>query len=475
METVLTSDFSGGCVGSPRFAASGISMRYWPSALGLVVAMGAAADARAAFDCNHSITGSGTSYSVLFNTPAGFTATESAAASCDVSVPVTVSLPPGVIAVFSADYRGFLDGGSIGSILVHTNGQVAGETVKGEFDGLFFSQYGRFFDSDTSFDSTTLIELLAAGDPASFFVVDSIDYAIAWAIPEDLQISADQLAAARTGAVTHLNGTFGLLNGATQPLGDDDGVALIGGVGSVTLGVNARMSLLDGFSIHGGAAFVDQQSVGASMTGALLGGSLRYLAPGDDVVRPFAEAGLKAAPALSLSFSRTYETSVGTTAATGFTTGAFFGGFIRGGALVAPDANNDIVFSASLAQDGLSTAAYEEKLDGTNLFAASAPAQTGTFTTIKAGVDWTTRPSADLALTFSGALGHTFANNHVATEIAFAGDFTSAPVGESFVEYGVRAGYEINRKTSIGAFVHGVTGAVSGTHLQVGGDARVSF
>jgi hypothetical protein len=474
METLLTSGSSGGCTGSPHTGV-GIRMRYWPSALGLVVAMGAAADARAVFDCSHSITGSGTSYSVLFNSADGFTSTEPVPATCDVSVPVTVSLPPGVIAVFSADYRGFVDEGSTGSIFVDTNGQLAGAAVKGEFDGLFFSQYGRFFDTDTSFDSTTWIELLAAGDPASFFVVDSIDYAIIWVAPEDLQPSAAQLAAARTGVVTHLNGTFDLLNGAGEPLEGDDRVALIGGVGSVTLGVNARMSLLDGFSIHGGAAFVDQQSVGASTTGALFSGSLRYLAPGDDVVRPFAEAGLKAAPALSFGFSRSYETSTGTMTATGSTTGAFFGSFIRGGALVAPDASNDIVFSASLARDWLSTAAYDETLDSTNLFAASAQAQTGTFTTLKAGIDWTTRPSADFALTFSGALGHTFAHDHVATEIAFAGDFTSAPVSESFVEYGVRAGYEISRTTSIGAFVHGVTGAVSGTHLQFGGDARVSF
>ena len=136
--------------------------------------------------------------------------------------------------------------------------------------------------------------------------------------------------------------------------------------------------------------------------------------------------------------------------------------------------------STAISRDALSSSegsadAYDETLDSTNLCAASVPAQTGSYTTAKVGVDWTTRPAPELALTLSGAVGHTMAQDDVATSIAFAGDFTSAGVSESFVEYGARAAYQINDATSIGAFVHGVTGAVSGPHVQFGGDARVSF
>jgi hypothetical protein len=433
-----------------------------------------------AFDCDISVTPSpdGTAYTVIFDGIEGFFAEVGSAAQCDISVPID-QLPDGVFAVFSADFRGFLNEGAVGQMLVLNGGQLVGVIVSaegGDIDGLFFSGFAGSNGTGDAIVSSIDLEVLDFDDPGSIFDLDTIDYLeLARATADALQASADQLAAARTGVVTHLNGTFDLLLGATRPLAYDDRAGLIGGIGSVTLGVNGQMSLLDGFSLHGGAAFVDQSSVGANTTGGLFAGAVRYLAPGDDLIRPFAEGGLKAAPALNLAFSRSYETSVGTTTATGSTTGAFFGAFIRGGALVAPDTNNDILFTATLAQDWLSTAGYDETLDGSNLFAASVPEQTGTFTTVKAGVDWTTRPMPALDLTFSGALGLTHAHDEVETGIAFAGTFLSAGVSEGFVEYGARAGYQVTEAVNIGAFVHGVTGAVSGTHVQIGGDAHVSF
>jgi hypothetical protein len=453
-------------------------MRHWPSALGLVAAMGAASGALGAncadgyIDFVYPPDQDPPTVSVLFDQ---FVAGEGDQATCALSTPLADALPPGVVAVYQADYRGFINPGAVGELLVLNNGRLVGVVIE-NVDDFFFQGWVGSNSSGNAIESLIALELLAVLDPADILALDTIDYIeLARATTDSLQASTNQLAAARTGVVTHLNGTFDLLNSAGEPLEGDDRVALIGGIGSVTLGVNARMTLLDGFSVLGGAAFVDQESTGASTSGALFGASMRYVAPVNGTLRPFAEAGLKVAPALNLRFSRSYETSAGTSTPTGSTTGSFYGGFLKGGVLVAPDLDNDIVFSAALAQDWLATAAYEETLDGTNLFAASVPAQTGAFTTVKAGVDWTTRPATDLSLTFSGALGYTLAHNEVSTAIAFVGDFTSAGVSESFVEYGARAAYRINHATSIGAFVHGVTGAVSGTHVQVGGDARVSF
>jgi hypothetical protein len=416
-----------------------------------------------AYDCSISVTPSpdGSTYSVIFDGVEGFFAEAGAPAHCDLDVPID-QLPPGVFAVYGADYRGFLNEGTTGRMFVDNAGQLIAVVVSAEgdvVDGLFFSGYSGSNGSGDAIVSAIDLELLDFEDPFSIFVLETIEYLeLARATTEALQASADQLAAARTGLVTHLNATFDLLQGAGRPLEEDD-----------------RKHLGNGFSIHGGAAYTDQSSAGASASGPLFSGSLRYLAPGEELVRPFAEGGLKAAPALNLGFSRSYETSTGTTSATGSTTGAFFGGFITGGILVAPDVSNEVVFSATLAQDWLRTGPYDETLDGTNLFAASVAEQAGSFTRVKAGLDWTTRPLPELALTFSGAVGHTFAHRDVETGIAFAGTFVSAGLSEGFVEYGARAGYELNDATSIGAFVRGVTGAESGTHLQFGGDAHVSF
>ena len=161
--------------------------------------------------------------------------------------------------------------------------------------------------------------------------------------------------------------------------------------------------------------------------------------------------------------------------ATGNGSGSFYGGYLKGGVLVAPDPSNDIVFAATLGKDWLSTGAYSETLSGSNLFAASSPAQTGSFDTVKLGAEWTTRLVPQLEVTVSGAVGRTIAENTVSSDVAFASSYTGAARSENFVEYGLRAGHDIVEGTNVGVFVHGTTGDYSGTHLQVGGDLHVRF
>jgi hypothetical protein len=239
--------------------------------------------------------------------------------------------------------------------------------------------------------------------------------------------------------------------------------------------VTGRKSLGSGFSLLGGAAYVDQTAGGAKTSGLVFSGTARYVTPDDALLRPFGEVGLHAAPALSLSFTRQYATSLGTATATGSANGSFYGGYLKGGVLVAPDPSNDIVFAASVGKDWLNTGAYTETMSGSNLFAASAAAQTGSFDTVKLGAEWTTRMVPQLEVTVSGAVGRTIAENTVSSDVAFAGSFTGAARSENFVEYGLRAGHDIVEGTNVGVFVHGTTGDYSGTHMQVGGDLHVRF
>lgn len=455
-------------------------MRYLPLAFSLVVALGAATGARG-YDCQFSVTPDpgGTSYSVLFDGPEGFFAELDRPAECDISVPV-VALPPGVVAVYSADYRGFLVEDATARMFVVNNGRLVEVVVATGADPilgeLFFSDYVGSNPAGTAIDSLIALELLAALDPFAFFQLDTIDYAeFARTTFDDIQLSVDQLAVGRTALVTHLNTRFDLLAGAGQELDGPDRYGIVGGVGSVTLGVNGKISVDDGLSLLGGLAFVDQAAGGSNAAGVIATGAARYVTPDTDLVRPFAELGFKAAPMLGLSFTRSYETSLGTSTATGSTSGSFLGAYVRGGVLVAPDPDNEIVLSASFDRDWLSTAGYAETFSDSNLFAASVPAQTGTFDTLKAGADWTTRVADDVKLTLTGAVGHTFAHSPVTADVAFAGGFSAAGVSESFVQYGVGASYEIAEGSSVGLFVHAATGAVSGTHAQVGGTFHVRF
>lgn len=438
--------------------------------------------------CSHpppTVSPDGSAYTLLYDF---FTAMPLTPISCSASVTFADPVPTGTVAVFSADYRGFLSDPdpTKARMRVTQDGRVEDVTVTQDSfvdsddpdlgGSIFHSGYAGSNGAGTGIDSQVALGFVDWEFSDSEFTVDSIDYnELARANVSDLFDSASDLSAARTGTVTQLNGTMDLLAGAGRPFASGDGIDVVGGVGSVTLGVQGRMTLTEELMVHGGIAFIDQHSANASATGVAGTVALRYAPQTGDGFQPFADVGIKVAPGMGLSLSRSYLTNQGTSTVSGQTTGTFLGAYVSGGVLVAPDPNNDIVFSASFARDSLSTAAYSETLNGSNLFAASAPAQTGVFDTMKAGAAWTTRPLDNVEVTLHGAVGATIAETPVKTNIAFAGGTTSAAVSEAFVEYGVRAGTEFSPGAQAGLFVHATTGAISGTHAQIGGDLRVQF
>ena len=388
-------------------------------------------------------------------------------------------IPPGTVIAYSADYRGSLDPTSTASISIVNGGLVSQGTVVAT--GANPPPNNVSFSNIVGTNSTTLtsdieLALLSYDDPANQFSLETIDYTeLGRTTLADVQASIDLLAADHTALITHLNATADLVTGAGQKFEQGDGVTALGGIGSFTLGATGRRSLEGGLTLLGGAAAFSQSAGGAAATGFLFSGSLRYLAPDDGLVRPFGEVGLLAAPVMGMSFTRSYATSTGTTTASASAFGGLYGGFIKGGALLAPDPDTELVFAATLAKDWLLTGAYTESLSGSNLFAASASAQTGSFDTVKLGADWTTKVTPMVDVTLSGALGATIAENAVSTNVTFAGAFNGAPRSEMFAEYGARVGYRIDPSQSIGAFVHGSSGQFSGSHVQVGGDFHVRF
>ena len=198
--------------------------------------------------------------------------------------------------------------------------------------------------------------------------------------------------------------------------------------------------------------------------------------PGDGrVYQPFFEAGVTAAPSLGFTFGLTYTTQTSSMVATGTTSGSYYGGYLRSGVLVAPTLDDKIVLSASLAADWLSTGSLSENPGGAGTFTVNQPAQTGLFNTVRVGADWTHQITPVASVTLTGALGRTFASSGVTSTIPGAGVFTTSGADENFFQYGARTTYGVTEAMNIGAFVFGTTGELSGTHLQVGGSARIRF
>ena len=365
----------------------------------------------------------GGSYSVLFN--GTMVASQSAPAVCS-DFTVSTAVAPGVIAVYSADYRGgFDDPDGVGRITVTHNGVTdssANLQDPSSSPGNIFYSHLIGIDSNGDIKSDIKLELLQTATSADTVALDTLDYTqLATANITDIQTSVDQFSADRSALVTHLTATADLLIGAGHSLEDEDGVSVLGDVGSFTAGATGQRTVGEGLTVLGGAATLSQGTGGAATTGMLFSGSLRYLAPDQALVRPYGEVGLITAPVMGISFMRAYRTSNGTTTASGSTTGALFGGFVKGGVLVTPDETNQVALSATLAKDWLITGAYSETIDGSNPFAASAPAQSSIFDTIKAGLDWTTKVAPKTKITLSGAIGQTIAETPVNADVAFGG------------------------------------------------------
>lgn len=400
-------------------------------------------------------------------------------ATCDVTIDANTNLadetiPAGTIVVYKAQYRGYLEEGDSANIAVSHNGvsDSADVSVPQDGTGAYFENYIGSGLTGT-IDLGIQMTLLEGGTGAGTTYLDSIDFGeVGRTTLISQQASVDGLAVQGMTFVTHLNTTADLLAGGDQPLEAPDSVSLLGALGSHTLGATAHYNLGGGFSLDGGAALFDQE--GAS--GSLFGGAVRYLEPGVNTFRPFAEIGFNAAPGMNLKFSRSYEDgSPGGATVLSETRGSMVSAYVTGGMLFAPDLTNQIAFSGTLMHTALSYDGYTESFSDDNLFNAEIAGGSSGFDTIKAKLAWTSALTSDLDMTLHAAVGVTHAPDGVLTDIAFVGPMTGTSEDDLFVQYGARLGWAVNPTTTANLFINGSSGTVSGTHAQVGAGVRIAF
>lgn len=408
-------------------------------------------------------------YSIIFDQ---FVASVADPASCNLSVPLN-PLGPGVIAVYSADYRGFVDFGTASLTVAH-NGVMDG-VVTTTPDDIALRDF--VASNGNSLDSSITLALIDFSDPGAQATLSSIDYLeVGRTTIGAVQASIADQAIGQTALITDLRTTADLLNGLLDPVERPTEVGVFGALGSATFGVDGHFDAGNGFSVTGGgAAFTSAPRFG-TVTGLLFSGSVRYMTPESDAVRPYAEIGATAAPTLGLTFSRSYaDGSAAGATATRTTTGNLYGGYLEGGLVLAPVPGNEVAVFASLGENWLNLAASTETFSAGSLFPASFAASTSRYTTVKAGLSWTTAATEQLDLTLTGSLGQTIAHDPVVANVTFVGPVAIGGQSEFFGQYGAKLGWAVNESTKVEAFALGTTGQVSGTHLQVGTGVHFRF
>jgi len=410
-------------------------------------------------------------YTVLFD---AFIASVGDNATCDLEVPIN-PLGPGVVAVYSADYRGFVNDGDALSVVVAHNGTMDGTVVVGPPDDPYFRHY--IANTGDSLDSSITLALTNYTDPDTFASLDSIDYLeVGRTSMDSVQASVAEHSAGRTALVTDLRTTADLMNGLLQPASAPSSVAVFGSLGSSTFGATGRYSSGDGFSVNGGVAVLNHSPGNTNASGVLVSGSVRYTTPQYDLLRPYAEIGAHGAPNLDLTFSRNYASnSAGGVDVSSSTTGSVYGGYIEGGVLFSAAEGTEVALSGSLGEDWLNLGASSEAFSAGNLFSASFDESSSRFTTAKLGVDWTMDMTDQIDLTLTGSVGKTFAHDATTANVSFIGPVTTAGADEFFGRYGARLGWAVTESTRVEAFALGNTGQVSGTQFQLGSSVRFHF
>lgn len=378
--------------------------------------------------------------------------------------------------VYKVTSRGFnaLNDGDRATYTVTSNGQAKSRVWSDETLGDFtVEQYYAAGRGPTNFAGTFTLDLPASGDTS----IDSLDFLMGSTTLASQQDSLDEIGLQQLGIATHLDATAGLLTGANQPLEGDNEIALLGGVGSYTLGITGRYNLAEGFSLLGGASIVNFGVPGASASGLLAAGAVRFVQPGLGEIRYFGEAGLQMA-SLGLNFSRHYDNGTSANYAASASGDGLLGSiYARSGVLWAPNTDNDVLFSATLKQGalGVGTMVEDDPSSTPNLFSADYSRTSTSFTTIKGGVDWTARLRTDVDLTASLGVGAALANGGTTANVFGVGTVTSAPQSTLFAEYGVRLGWTPTAASRVDGFVSGSTGTGIGTHGQIGAAYHLRF
>ena len=398
--------------------------------------------------------------------------------TCTVSN-LPVPIPAGHYGVYKIDSRGFTsqNPGEQTTYSVTYDGDTQTATIDGEYsdDTIFTHYFGTGLGPVADFNAE--FGLAVDGDGASSSELDSIDILAGYTTLDEQYASLGQLSTARTGIVTALNTTAGLILGVDQRADRSTEIGALGAYGSYTVGGYGHFDLGQGFTADLGAAAFDQSVGDGAANGVLLGGQARYIQPDDGSgMRWLGSVGASFAPDMAMTFSRTYgDGSDEGASVTASTSGSMVGIWLEGGVLVAPTPTDEIIFSASLGRNWLNADGYSETLGDGNLFALSTDDATSTYDTVKAKAAWTTSISPDVDLTLHGAVGYLNANDNLTADVSFVDTLTVGGQSEAFAEYGARLGWSFAEQARWDVFALGSTGAESGTHVQVGTAVSMKF
>lgn len=455
-------------------------LKRWVLVAGTVVACTAmTSPTRAANGCpdgtaNTTASGGG-AFSTLFD---AFFANGGTRTECSLTVATGSTNAGQTIRVYSADYRGVMTLGNSdrGTLSTQQGTGIDPRRFGGPYDGDLDTRTYVGTDRTGNIASTIALDLSDASDPFAFGAVDSVDYSlVASTTRGDIKRSLDRLADDRTASLLGIQSLSGLLAGTHDKAENENSFAIIAALGSPLAGVRGRYAWDNGISASGGVAYFEQDVGDTENEGALVAGSLRYMASTASPVRPYGEIGARLAP-YTLEFTRRYDAGTGSNPSIDGSADALTAGaYLEGGFVVTPNDENQIIISATYSHDRMRVDAMDEGFGPDNLFAASFARTSSTADTLGADIAWTTRLMPNLEVGLNAGGGYAFADGNLDADVTFAGDASGKPSDMAFATYGAKISYNPTVNLSATAFVKGITTEHDSITPAIGGSLQLRF
>jgi hypothetical protein len=251
-----------------------------------------------------------------------------------------------------------------------------------------------------------------------------------------------------------------VLLGVNEQVNCSDCVSAFGSAGSFSAGVHGRKQLTPNLSLLAGIAYTQYSEGGYAVTSAPIGAfALRYDFVEWGSSRPFFDVGAILSPFEKVSYSRSYQTSLGPVSLNSQTDSSNYGAYGRAGWISRLSPRDEIAASIEVWQLWQRVNGYTDSSAALNPFDASIATGTDRTNLVRIGGQWTHLLGNSVEGNINGGFAQSFAarSGIVAT---VTGDGTVVPTigNQSWFEYGGRLGFRLTKGWVADLFVDGTLG-----------------
>jgi probable HAF family extracellular repeat protein len=333
------------------------------------------------------------------------------------------------------------------------------------------SANGNFVTGD---ETTTAI----GSDTAHAFLARIGGGAVGLTTPESIIASFLQLANSMTAQL--INGTLlsSVLLGVNEQLSCADCGGGYLSFGSFTLGGHGRYDLNDEWTVLAGASYGRYREEGADVTSSwTLATSLRFDPAGMGSSRPFAEAGLTAAPDQHVTYTRPYADGASMTTATGDTSSGDYAAYARVGWIDRLTRTDELGAYAQFTQEWQTVRAYSETVSMSNPFEATVPSGSNAQSVMGVGAQYTHLFGRYTEFNLNGGVAHAAGvQSSIDASVAGYGDVRLRPPRLTWETVGGRIGRRVGHRVTLDLFADTVLGPRQiGSSVHGGVDFNIRF